>query len=57
MLVLEHKKRNDHKIFHSSAKLIANDSGIDEAFKFLRQSIITKKKTILLVKIGLLKQL
>ena len=55
MLVLEHKKRNDHKIFHFSAKLI--DSGIDEAFKFLRQSIITKKKTILLVKIGLLKQL
>ena len=44
MLVLEHKKRNDHKIFHFSAKLIANDSGIDEAFKFLHQSIITKKK-------------
>ena len=43
MLVLEHKKSNDHKIFHSSAKLIANDSGIDEAFKFLHQSIITKK--------------
>ena len=44
MLVLEHKKSNDHKIFHSSAKLIANDSGTDEAFKFLHQSIITKKK-------------
>ena len=27
--------QNDHKIFHSSAKLIASDSGIDEAFKFI----------------------
>ena len=44
MLVLEYKKRNDHKIFHSSAKLVASDSGIDEASKFLHQSIITKKK-------------
>ena len=57
MLVLEYKKRNDHKIFHSSAKLVASDSGIDEASKFLHQSIITKKKKIVLVKIGLLKQL
>ena len=38
------KKRNDHKIFHFSAKLIANDSGIDEAFTFLHQSIITTTK-------------
>ena len=44
MLVLEYKKRNDHKIFHSSVKLVASDSGIDEASKFLHQSIITKKK-------------
>ena len=59
MLVLEYKKRNDHKIFHSSAKLVASDSGIDEASKFRHQSIITKKKKkkIVLVKIGLLKQL
>ena len=31
ILVLEYKKRNDLKIFHSSAKLIASDSDIDEA--------------------------
>ena len=29
ILVIEYKKRNDHKIFHSSAKLIAGDSDID----------------------------
>ena len=28
-LVLEYKKRNDHKVFHSSAKVIASDSDID----------------------------
>ena len=33
MLVSEYKKRNDGKIFHSSAKLTASDSDIDEAFK------------------------
>ena len=32
ILVLDYKKRNDHKIFYSSAKLIANDSDIDEAY-------------------------
>ena len=32
VLVLDYKKRNDCKIFHSSAKLIASDSDIDEAF-------------------------
>ena len=31
ILVLEYKKRNDLKIFHSSAKLIASDSDTDEA--------------------------
>ena len=31
MLVLNYKKRNDRKIFHSSAKLIGSDSDIDEA--------------------------
>ena len=25
------RKKNDHKIFHSSAKLIASDSDIEEA--------------------------
>ena len=32
VLVLDYKKRNDCKIFHSSAKLFASDSDIDEAF-------------------------
>ena len=31
ILVLDYKKRNDRKIFHSSAKLIGSDSDIDEA--------------------------
>ena len=42
ILVLDYKKRNDCKIFHSSAKVIASDSGIDEAFKSIHQSIMTK---------------
>ena len=33
ILVLDYKKRNDRKFFHSSAQLIASDSVIDEAFK------------------------
>ena len=33
VLVLDYKKRNDRKIIHSSNKLIASDSDIDEAFK------------------------
>ena len=44
ILVLEYNKRNDHKIFHSSAKVIASDSDIEEAFESLHQSIITKIK-------------
>ena len=43
ILVLHYKKRNDHKTFHSSAKLIAGDSDI-EAFKSLHQNIMTKIK-------------
>ena len=31
ILVLDYKKRNDRKIFHSSAKLIGSDSDIDDA--------------------------
>ena len=33
ILVLDYKKRNDCKIFHSSVKLIASDSAIDEVIK------------------------
>ena len=42
ILVLDYKKRNYHKIFHASAKLTASDSDIDEAFKSMHQSIMTK---------------
>ena len=40
ILVLDYRKRNDSKIFPSSPKLIASDSGIDEAFKSMHQSIM-----------------
>ena len=49
ILVLDYKKRNDHRIFHSSFKLIASDSGIDEAFKSIHQSIMTEIKTMLVI--------
>ena len=42
IFVLDCKKKNNRKIFHSSAKLIASDSDIDEAFKSMHQSIMTK---------------
>ena len=44
VLVLEYKKRNDCKIIHSSAKLIASDSDIDETVKSVHESIMTKIK-------------
>ena len=44
IFVLEYLRRNDCKIFHSSAKITASDSGTDEAFKSMHQSIITKIK-------------
>ena len=44
MLVLQYKKTNDRKIFHSSAKLIASDSDTDKSFKSMHQNIITKIK-------------
>ena len=44
ILVLDFKKRNDCKIFHSRTKLIASDSNTDEAFKSMHQSIMTKIK-------------
>ena len=43
-LVLNYKKWYDGKIFHTRAKLIASDSDINEAFKSMHQSIITKIK-------------
>ena len=42
ILVLDYKKRTDQKTFRSSAKLIASDLDIDEAFKSLHQSIMAK---------------
>ena len=33
ILYLDYKKRNDHKVSHSSVKLISSGSDIDEAFK------------------------
>ena len=46
-LVLEYKKKNDCKIFHSIHKLIASDSDIDKAFKSMHQSIMKKIKKLL----------
>ena len=45
MLVLEYKKRNDRKIFHSSSKPIASDSDIDKAFKSMHKTFLRKTKT------------
>ena len=44
ILFLDYKKKNDHRTLHSSVKLIVNDSDIDEAFKSMHQSIMTKIK-------------
>ena len=44
ILVLGYKKSNDHKMFHSNTKLTATNSDIDEAFKFMHQSVMTKTK-------------
>lgn len=41
MLLLEYKKY-DHKTFHSSAELVARNSDINETFKDMHQSIMTK---------------
>ena len=45
ILILQYKERNDHKIFHLSAKLIASDSDIEEGFKSMHQSIMMKIKS------------
>ena len=42
VLVLDYKKSNDRKIFHSNTELIPSDSDTDEAFKSMHQSIMTK---------------
>ena len=47
ILVLDYKKKNDRKIFHSSTKLTTRDSEIDEASKSMHQSIIIKWKNII----------
>ena len=44
ILVLDYKKRNNRKIFHSSTKLITSDLDINEAFEYMYQSIMTKIK-------------
>ena len=44
ILVLDYKKRNDLKIFFFCAKVIASDPDIDEAFKSMHQSVVTKIK-------------
>ena len=44
ILVLEYKKINYCKIFHSSAKLIVSDTDIDETFQSNHQSIMIKMK-------------
>ena len=46
ILVLKYKKRNYCKIFHLNPELIASDSDIDEAFKCVHQSIMTKIKNL-----------
>ena len=43
-LFLEYNKKNDPKIFHLNVKLIANDLGINEAFKSMHQNIMRKIK-------------
>ena len=49
VLFLDYKK-NDDKIFQSSAKLIGSDSDIYEAFKSMHQSIMTKIKNQKIIK-------
>ena len=41
ILGLDNQKENAQKIFHPSPKLIASDSGNDQTFKFIHQSIMT----------------
>ena len=45
ILASEYKKRKDGKAFHSSVKLIASDSDINEALKSMHLSFMTKSKS------------
>ena len=47
ILVLEYKKINNCKSSHSSGKPIANNSSIDEVFKSMHQSMMKRKKSML----------
>ena len=42
VLVLDYKKRNGHKIFHSSTRLTTSFSYSDEALKSIRQDNMSK---------------
>ena len=44
MLVLDYEKRNDRKIFHSSANLTASDSDANKAFISESKKIMKKVK-------------
>ena len=48
ILALDHEKRNDRKIFHSSTELIVNDLDIDEGFKSMHHSIMKKNNKLCL---------
>ena len=42
MLLLDHKKRSDWKIFHPSTEITASNSDNDEAFISMHESSMTK---------------
>ena len=44
VLVYDYKRRKRSQNLHSRTKLIVSDSDIDEAFKSMHQSIMTKMK-------------
>ena len=44
ILGLDYKKENAQKTFHPSPKLTASDSGNDQTFKFIHQSVMIKIK-------------
>ena len=48
VLVLDYKKRNGHKISHSSTKLTASDSDTDEAYKIHASKHYDKNKKLCL---------
>ena len=50
ILVLDYKKKNDHKIFHLSTKLIASDFDINKTFKSMHQSMLQSIQIITKIK-------